>query len=145
MALRILIIGAVTILGFSLIQLYGAYRIYKRSVFRFGNFTDIKEVFEGDKQVTMRISNPTNRRLSIKNVLLQIEKNGVVVGGFKPIDLVVKPGENNITLVFSNDTRYLLIASDYILNSLRGYDILARGLWLGFIPFRVRLKLSEII
>lgn len=142
---RILIIIFLTAIVTMAVQLYGAYRVYKMSNIRFLDFNDIKNIFEQDKKITVKIDNPTRRKIFIKNMNITIEKNGVYRGSFAPLDLEIREGQNNVVLTFANNTRYLLIATDYITSQLSGYDLVIRGLWNGFIPFRIRIKLSNII
>jgi len=117
------------------------------SNYRLFNLENIQTIFSGsgEKTISMRIDNPTAQKVYIKNVSITLEKNGVQQGGFLPIDLKLSGGVNNVTLTFLNDTKFGLIATDYILNKLSNYKLVFRGNFLGFIPFRYRMKLDTIL
>jgi hypothetical protein len=145
---RILTIAIVSVLVAVIFQMLSIYRILSASSYQFFNLENIQQLFnssDGDKNISMRLDNPTNRSMYIKDVSIEFNKAGRTMGGFKPLDLRVTPGTNNITLTFLNTTKYGLIATDYILNGLSEYKLIIRGNWLGIIPFRYKLKMSNVI
>jgi len=144
---RIIFYVVIAILIALLYQVLVVYRVLSASNYRLFNLENIQQIFdnEGDKQISMKIENPTSQKVYVKDTSITIEKNGIYKGGFMPIDLKLTSGVNNLTLTFLNDTKFGLIATDYILNQLSDYKLVIRGNFLGFIPFRYKMKMNTIL
>ena len=126
-------------------QAYSIYRVLNKSSIRMFDLANIQPIFSDNKSIKIDIDNPTSRNISFKDVTLTIMKDGRIMGGFMPLDLLISKGQNSVVLVFTNNTKYGQIAIDYATNQLKSYDLILRGNWLGIVPIKYTYPMKNIV
>jgi hypothetical protein len=99
----------------------------------------------GGSGFEIKITNPTRFKVYLTDVKIEFLKNGVIMGGFQPVDVKLTRGENLLKLKFLDNTKFLIMAGDYALGNTNTYRVRFRGRYMGFIPFSYSMSLSEFI